>query len=96
MALKDRLTALVDAFVAEQKTEGTVEAATALDAVTTACEDRAKAGFRSVAFPEPTDKAEFLSKGAAYKIQELLLAEGLGPVNVIPYKDVYFYLDIHW
>jgi hypothetical protein len=96
MALRETLVALVDAFVAEQKTEGTVEAASVLDAVTTACEDRARAGFRSVAFPEPTDKAEFLTKGAAYKIQELLLAEGLGPVNVIPYKDVFFYLDIHW
>lgn len=96
MALKDTLTALVEAYLAEQKVEGTVEAAVALDAVTTACEERARAGFRSVAYPEPTDKAEFLTKGAAYKIQELLLSEGLGPVNVIPYKDVNFYLDIHW
>jgi hypothetical protein len=94
--LKDTLVALVEAKLAEEKTEGTVEAASRLNLITDACEARARNGHRSLAFPPPRDGANFFTKGAAYKIQELLLAEGLGPVNVIPYKDVYFYLDIHW
>ncbi len=95
MSLKDQLDAIVLAVLEEDKLDGAAEAAENLSAVTKACEDRAHQGLRSLAFPEPTDKAAFLSKGAAYKLQELLVAEGL-QVRVIPYKDVYFYLDMNW
>jgi hypothetical protein len=95
MALKETLVALSEAAIAEEKLEGSAEAASNLFAVTELCEARATKGLRGAAFPEPTDRAEFLTKGAALSLQETLQAEGLD-VRVIPYKDIYFYLDIHW
>lgn len=93
--LKDDLVALTDAAIAAEKSDGVAEATALMAEVTAACEARANKGLRSAAFPEPTDKAAFLSKGGALALQEALLAEGLN-VRVIPYKDTFFYLDIHW
>lgn len=95
MALKDDLDALTVAAINEEKDEGSADAASKLFDVTDVCTARAKLGLRTAAFPEPVKAAEFLSKGAALSLQELLVAEGLA-VRVIPYKDVYFYLDINW
>lgn len=95
MALRDDLEAITLAAIDNEKQEGSADAASELANVTAACEARAGLGLRSVAFPEPTKVARFLTRGTALSLQELLVAEGLS-VRVVPYKDVFFYLDINW
>ncbi len=95
MPLRDDLDALTIAALAEEKDEGGADAASKLFDVTRVCQDQANLGLRSAAFPAPTKDAAFLARGTALALQDLLVAEGLS-VRVIPYKDIYFYLDMNW
>jgi hypothetical protein len=95
MALVDNLNSLVTAALLQKEQDGQSKAEEFLALATDKCTEAATQGLRNTAFPDPTEDADFLGEGAALALAKLLTAEGLS-VWVHPYKDVNFYLDIHW